>query len=148
MLPIDQNKLLQLACRITTVNYLTVQLCQDNYTTQNLLRITYFFLIVGGVMCIRNLLPILSFKQVTYMSYGLVLVWSTSLIMRGLRVWCDTHVRESRHWSNVVITFTTCTQSGFCWHLSLKLLLKMSQTRRLSVDNMNRAIGMLQACCD
>jgi len=31
MLPIDQNKLLQLASRITTVNYLTVQLCQDNY---------------------------------------------------------------------------------------------------------------------
>ena len=33
-----------------------------------------FFRIVGGMMCIRNLLPILSFKQVTCMSYGLVLV--------------------------------------------------------------------------
>ena len=33
-----------------------------------------FFRIVGGMMCIRNLLPILSFKQVTCMSYGLMLV--------------------------------------------------------------------------
>ena len=32
---------------------LTTRLPSHTYTTHNLLRITYFFLIVGGMMCIR-----------------------------------------------------------------------------------------------
>ena len=66
--------------------------------------------------------------------------------MRGLRVWCDTQVCESRHLANVVDNVYHVYAKRFL--LSLNLLLKMSQRRRLSADNMNRAIGMLQAGCD
>ena len=47
---------------------------------------------------LADLIILASYLHVLWLSVGVI----NSLIMRGLHVWCDALVRESRHWANVV----------------------------------------------